>query len=973
MATIALGVAGGALGGAIGGSIWGGTAALGAFAGTSYYTSGALIGAFVGKVAGATLGAYVDQTVILPALFGRNVPNDTGPKVDDFQITLASEGTPISFIMGTARVGCHIFWSDPIEIVKHEEPVSGKGTGTDKINTYEYFGTFAFSICEGEVEEVIKVWCDAKLVYDSGGSASGDEDETPTNLLQYSNRFENPVWVKDFSVNGSGGFPGSAWFGVEDDAGAPNPSLPSFLTALVYHRQSSIFWTTTNSIIYQEVDVEPSTQYTFSVYTRTRLDGGTEPFDIQIRDVDNVVLFTFNVGSLPLGWNRPSITFTTGATTSRIRCVVYYRAGTTATSEANIQAAQLIEGAGPLDYEDTGGDGVDGRYDELVFYPGSATQAVDPVIEAAKGVGETPAYRHLAYGRFTRLSLADFGNRLPTITALVRQQGSMKLVDAITTIINRSSEEPPVFGFLGIDDRMRGFNAAGPQSAFSLISNFILANDLTIHEEGSSLIFSKRGVGDVIVLDVADFSIDGRLMLVEIGENDKPARLSVNYIDPSIDYQRGNQTATRIFSSAEDPQSVEVPIVLTGDEANALANKLLATTWAEKYSAGMTLPPQFIYLTEGSLLRITQDEEVYNLRLTRVAQGANYLIEVEGVIEDSDSIYQDGSSDDNGGHDGGGPYVPPAMLLVAAELPPLQQSHVDKVGFYFGAAAADRTLQFRGAELYEGLNLDDMVNVATISAEATLVKLLSFIPPTTTFDDWDEVTAVEVEVVDGQLFSRSEAEVIAGNNWVLLGPEIIAFCNATLIGSNRYRLTKLARGVRGTSAFNDLHNIGELGLILNSTFVQWEERSSSMVGDTYYFKCVPVGKTVGESPQSGKITYLDIAHTPLPPVLQAGSVDLAGHWTFTWEPESRNVHPLFEHDDDLLTGDLDEYEVEIYNYLGEVASTNAVTGRLFVYTVAAQTADGLFPGYHVTARIRQKSTIVPIGLGYKRKFINPDF
>ncbi len=50
------------------------------------------------------------------------------------------------------------------------------------------------------------------------------------------------------------------------------------------------------------------------------------------------------------------------------------------------------------------------------FYPGSETQAPDPLIAAKEGADNAPAYRGVAYVVFERLPLKDFGNRIPQLT-----------------------------------------------------------------------------------------------------------------------------------------------------------------------------------------------------------------------------------------------------------------------------------------------------------------------------------------------------------------------------------------------------------------------------------------------------------------------------------------------------------------------------------------------------------------------------
>ena len=47
---------------------------------------------------------------------------------------------------------------------------------------------------------------------------------------------------------------------------------------------------------------------------------------------------------------------------------------------------------------------------------GGEDQAVDPLIAAAQGIGVTPAHRGIAYVVFEDLALADYGNRIPSLT-----------------------------------------------------------------------------------------------------------------------------------------------------------------------------------------------------------------------------------------------------------------------------------------------------------------------------------------------------------------------------------------------------------------------------------------------------------------------------------------------------------------------------------------------------------------------------
>src|SRR5690606_23024777 len=53
---------------------------------------------------------------------------------------------------------------------------------------------------------------------------------------------------------------------------------------------------------------------------------------------------------------------------------------------------------------------------KMRVYTGHEAQLPDPLIEAAQGVGQAPAYRGLAYAVLEDLALADFANRIPLLT-----------------------------------------------------------------------------------------------------------------------------------------------------------------------------------------------------------------------------------------------------------------------------------------------------------------------------------------------------------------------------------------------------------------------------------------------------------------------------------------------------------------------------------------------------------------------------
>ena len=54
---------------------------------------------------------------------------------------------------------------------------------------------------------------------------------------------------------------------------------------------------------------------------------------------------------------------------------------------------------------------------------------------------------------------------------------------------------------------------------------------------------------------------------------------------------------------------------------------------ASRDLASFTLPPSYLYLSEGDRVTITEGGSPITVRLTKVTRGANGVIECEGIVE----------------------------------------------------------------------------------------------------------------------------------------------------------------------------------------------------------------------------------------------------------------------------------------------------------------------------------------------------
>lgn len=224
MATIAFSVLGAGAGGA-------------AFPGLSLF-AGAVTGATIGQAVGGLIGSYFDSTFLFPAIFSPESNEFSGPTLDQIQLQGSTEGDPINFCIGLENrvAGTVMYLSDLItETVETEGGSKGGGGGRNRRKVY--FVNVAIGVCEGEVEDIDKIWANGKVIYDRG-----QEDGRYESITIYKgtyNQTADSVITSDPNVVTSvpatptqifvNGFPGLAYVVIEklalDDFGN---TLPQF-------------------------------------------------------------------------------------------------------------------------------------------------------------------------------------------------------------------------------------------------------------------------------------------------------------------------------------------------------------------------------------------------------------------------------------------------------------------------------------------------------------------------------------------------------------------------------------------------------------------------------------------------------------------------------------------------------------------------------------------------------------------------
>lgn len=127
--------------------------------------AGAALGFFLGGPLGAQIGFSLGG-LLGGALFPGKIPS--GPRLQDLNVSAATNGVPIPIGYGTQRVPGNIIWAPPL--VEHSKKQSVKGG--PKQTTYSYTASFAVAFGEGPAQ-LGRVWFDSKIVYDPTGGSAG--------------------------------------------------------------------------------------------------------------------------------------------------------------------------------------------------------------------------------------------------------------------------------------------------------------------------------------------------------------------------------------------------------------------------------------------------------------------------------------------------------------------------------------------------------------------------------------------------------------------------------------------------------------------------------------------------------------------------------------------------------------------------------------------------------------------------------
>lgn len=591
--------------------------------------------------------------------------------------------------------------------------------------------------------------------------------------------------------------------------------------------------------------------------------------------------------------------------------------------------------------------------DIMTVYSGTETQLPNTLLQSYNS--DTPAYRGLAYVVFADLQLADYGNRIPQLSFEVIKDGyisgdnivpenislSSALIDMITT---RSKITESDIDVSLLTSELVGYKIDSKSDISKYIEQLLVVYTMDLVESDGKLKFVPRGGSTVAQIpedDLCAYEDSGGqkedqdyLTIRRTKESDLPKQISISYYDPDKKYEVSEQHVIRQNVQTKREVSMEYPMILTNTQAIQLAEILLYSAWVARTTFEFKLSFDYLYLEPGDIVEVTYNNTVYTIRLAYMEIGYPGLITVRGFADDANT-YTSTTTGVGGTTDESISGI--SDTVVNFMDIPLLNDNDDDYGFYIGVCG--ETSSWNGCIIYKSLDGGVTYTEDRYIKTPTIMGTANTVLSSGTQYCWDEANTVDVQLYSGTLESKSESLVLNFENMGLLGDEIIQWKNATLIGTNTYRLSGLLRGCKGTEYAIDTHVINERFVYLVRGSYTRNKSSLSEVGVPVYYKVVSYGNYIAEASEY-MFTNAARGKRPLTPVHISSTRDGSGNITITWIRRTRIGGTWRDYTDVPLGETSEQYAVEI-NSGGWVNyhRTISATSESCIYTAAQQVED----------------------------------
>ncbi len=584
------------------------------------------------------------------------------------------------------------------------------------------------------------------------------------------------------------------------------------------------------------------------------------------------------------------------------------------------------------------------------IHDGAAGQAVDPLIAAAVGMAQAPAFRGLAYIVLEALQLADFGNRIPSLTVeVIADEGSVPVSAIAGDLMGRD------VAFLGdAEPDVKGYAADGSDLG-EAIDPLIEAHGLRWRGEGAEVrLVGRRAAGHVLAAGREVRAIDGEAE--QPGEKRRlpldavPVRLSVRHFDPARDYQIGAQSAERP-GPGQRSEELGLPAAISADAARGLADRALRARLAERRSLTRACDWTALELAAGDAVTVEGEPGQWIVEQAEWQDMAPRLT-LRAVAG--------GTAPLPGAGDPGQPVLPADMVQGPTRLAVVELAAPDdrlaQAPLIFAAATGTTAGWRRAALLRFHAETETAEPLGATAPRAVLGTTLDVLGDGLPWRmDLRATVDIQLDNEADSLIDADDGELMRGANLCALGAELLQYGKASLVAPGHYRLSRLVRGWRGTEWAMADHEAGERFVLLEAARLAAVVTSAGDVGRLLALRASGSGDMV---PAEADWTVDGRAILPPAPVHARARME-GGDMIVAWMRRSRLGWAWRDLADAPLGEERETYRLTIM--AGDAALRDIETGEpSWRYLAAERAADDVAAaGAPMRLAIRQIGTYGP--------------
>lgn len=441
-------------------------------------------------------------------------------------------------------------------------------------------------------------------------------------------------------------------------------------------------------------------------------------------------------------------------------------------------------------------------------------------------------------------------------------------------------------------------------------------------------------------------------------ESELPERVTVVYADKTQDYQQASQSDKRQREPTptirtRNELTLELPLAMDANTGRRVAQRQLFIAWAERRSFETQLPWTYLALDPTDSVEMVLDTETARVRFSEIEVGADLTLAIQAVLEDADADTSVIPGDSGSFDIQVVPDLRPTKFFVL-NLPLLRDRDASQREFvraYF--AMSGFSAQWPGAVLFrsrdDGASYQEVVSQSVGVAWGIVTG--TAIPDPVSTNTWNRDQQFNIRVLNGfaSFQTATDIEVLNGANLLAVIKrddtiELIQFRDVTPVDDTQITVSQLLRARRGTEEESTGHAVGEIVVLLTTAAVNSFRLDLAARNVLQQFRPVTLGTLIEDAPDVFA-TYTGRDLKPYSVAQLAVSIASNQDTTISWKRRTRFAGELRDGTGEVPLNEANRsYQIDVVNVAtGAVVDTKSTNTDSFLYTKAAQDADGVGP------------------------------